>query len=202
MIITNEKYTGTKKIDLDFIINSYAQAKAFQVRNPEELVKLPDTCSVKRIPLSKNGTPLFTSNTEYDIKLTKRIFNEMQMIHPIYLEIVPRQTFNLFYLIASDIIHPEVSKENLRLIQDSIIKSKVKGDISIADAQMMSYAIDRARQGKQTMLMSDDNHILKTISHLRKNSIEKEVFHENIFAFGIRKIIENFPRYQNDSALN
>ncbi|MFA7707918.1 MAG: hypothetical protein WCX73_03135 [Candidatus Pacearchaeota archaeon] len=193
----SQKYTSAKMINLDFIIKSYAPS--FQVKNTEKLVIIPDTCSIKRIPLSEDKTPLFTSNTPYDIKITKRIFNEMQRQVG---TILPHQTFNLFYLISSDIIHPEVSNENLKFIQNAKHSSGVKGKMGIADMQPISYAIDRARQGEQTIIMSDDNHILKTVSHLRKKSIEREVLHPNIFAFGIRCIVERFPEYQSNNGLN
>jgi len=193
-LVKNDK--EIKKIDLDRIIESYTQA--FQVRNSQDLVILLDTCSVKRIPLAEEGIPLFTYEKDYTINLTQRIFNEMQKIP----ELISKQTISFFYLIASGIIHPKVSNENLRLIQDTNFKAKGKEYIGIADAQMISYSIDRARKGNQTMIMSDDGHILRTVSHLRKKSQERDILYKNIFAFGIKRIVENFPEYRDNSDLN
>ena len=63
--------------------------------------------------------------------------------------------------------------------------------IGITDTQMVHYAIDRAREDKQTIIITDDWHIRDAVKYLRKSSPEKDIFKRNILAFGLKYVVES-----------
>ncbi len=202
-----------KKIDIETILNSPDFNEKFQIENLSSLHILKDACSLKRIPLTNDSKPLLSFSSEggehYRFFLTKRVAGEINKLRQ--LNLIPWQLSHFIYALVADVIDPEVSRVNFSLIQNTNFASARKAgkrgsSMGIVDIQMLSYAIERARQGKQTLIISDDSHLLRSTEWLRSNNYEKETFKKNIFTFGLQKPVQalyphidpkQFPCYVN-----
>jgi len=167
---------------------------------------LVDLCSIKRIP-SYQETPLLDWG-EYIPMITGCVHRQMRE----YSHLVPPSVFDFFNETKNEPIFPPVSERNRNLINEAARLSEARlhpqyakksesADnvdlLGFPDTQMISYAMDRAREDEQTIIVSDDGGILKTLSHLRKKSPERKAFHPNMFSFGIRNFVEEiYPQFR------
>ena len=170
-----------------------------RIRN--EIARLPDYYSTNHIKVI----------TDFFLGITKEGFNPVvsdenkKMIEQAS-EIVQQPYFNR----EKKTLHAAIIRHTLDYINESVIVrqnpyyAKVYHDllaelaigyeklnqqitlIGIADTQMISCAVDRAREGRQTLVISDDGHIFRTMKSLRHRSKEKKIFKPNMFAFGLR----------------
>ena len=167
-----------------------------------------DTCSIKRIPLTRQKTPLFAyqfeDKTLYYLVLTKGVCQEVTDL----TESIPWYLNQFVQAITSEVIDQRIPEKNRNLIQmanlmSSLGAGKELNPMGENDIQIVNYAFERARQDLQTLIVSFDTHIARSVRSLRGR---KRWIRKNMFRIGLRDVIKelyphinpnNFPHIVN-----
>ena len=124
----------------------------------------------------------------YKIVITSSIIAELGR-HP---DVFPdHAVFEMGLLLDPDIVVPFVSPEDEYLIIEASMRvSKRKNTaehLGWVDMEQIAYALERARNGRNTALISNDGDILETVKYLRKSTPEMR---EHTRAISVQRYLE------------
>lgn len=182
------------RVDVREIVDRTRNKRGFRLTQDFQIVL--DTCSIKRIPLTRDEQPLFTycfeNGIPYNFVLTRRVCGELEA----QSDKIPWYLRHFVHIISSDIIDPEVPLEDRRIIQEanirlSLERGKPADLMGYNDMQLVYHALNRARQNLQTLVVSDDTHIARSFHWLREREGKKEIFKKNMFRIGIKSYVQS-----------
>jgi len=161
---------------IEKIIRSARLIKKLRIAEPGSIHIVLDNCSIKHLYCQEIYTKV--ENRRYDIVITNGVLQEAQHGFSSFDPNIWQRVMDVNYFIQQiepEIVHPSVDPKHEEVITQAWFDVKPdlekRGmscdyDIGVADMQMISHALQRAKQKDRSVIISEDNHVRWTMFNI------------------------------------
>jgi hypothetical protein len=187
-------------LTLDNILANVSAGERLRITDVSKVQILLDTSGLKWLAYI-NDTPTFKHATsfgqDYFVAITsgvlKQLERQMAENPSTFPESLKSHLEILSPRIITDFVSPEDEAKILNAAGSTYRKIKRQSelpDIGWVDANQIGYAMQNAREGKSTVLVTDDSDIIRVVKHLRR---QEPYVKSHVLTASIRKY-HNFLR--------